>query len=169
MMEPIHDFLRDGHQGGNRQTHVELIWIEQRLEHWLRFGLHVGERIVSRRTRVMSFQPDRLFALVRWAANDHGTVKSRIDIVRSVQPGEAYTTLPFVRPGGEILLSIEGWPKVEEVMGAIDRVEAVGVDPTAAAPDHWRHVHSRITAGMHPRAYTIARHRAYELRRSLQP
>ena len=27
--------------------------------------------------------------------------------------GEAYQTLPFVRPGGEILLRVSGWPKVE--------------------------------------------------------
>ena len=158
---------RDGCDGAGCQTHVELIWIKQRLEHWLRFGLHVGERIVSRRTRVLSFPPNALFALVRWAANDHGTVRSRIDIVRTVRPGEAYTTLPFVRPGGEILLSIEGWPRVEKVLAAIDLVEAAGVDPTRAAPDHWRHVHSRIAAGMHPRAYTIARHRAFESRQEL--
>ena len=48
-------------------------------------------------------------------SNDFGTVVSRIDIVRAVAPGEAYQTLPFVRPGGEILLRISGWPKVERV------------------------------------------------------
>lgn len=158
---------RDARHAADSHTHIELIWIEGRLEHWLRFGLPVGERIVSRRTRVLHFPPDALFALIRWAANDHGTVKSRIDIVRTIWPGETYTTLPFVRPGGEILLSIEGWPKVEKVLGAIDRVEAAGVDPTRAAPDHWRHVHSRVAAGMDPRAYTAARHRAYELRQGL--
>ena len=159
-------YARDARHADS-QTHIELIWIEGRLEHWLRFGLHVAEHIVSRRTRVLSFPPDALFALIRWAANDHGTVKSRIDIVRTVRPGEAYTTLPFVRPGGEILLSIEGWPKVEQVLRAIDAVEAVGVDPCDASPDHWRHVHSRVAAGMDPRAYTAARHRAYELRQGL--
>lgn len=167
MMGHAPGYARDARHAADSQTHIELIWIEGRLEHWLRFGLHVGEHIVSRRTRVLSFPPDALFALIRWAANDHGTVKSRIDIARTVRPGEAYTTLPFVRPGGEILLSIEGWPKVEKVLGAIDRVEAAGVDPTRAAPDHWRHVHSRVAAGMDPRAYTAARHRAFELRQGL--
>ena len=59
----------------------------------------------------------------------YGTVSSRIDIVRAVGAGEPFTTLPFVRPGGDILLKIEGWPKVSQVLAAIDATEAAGVDP----------------------------------------
>src|SRR3546814_9262687 len=54
--------------------------------------------------------------------------------------------MPFVRPGGDILLKIEGWPKVSQVLAAIDATEAAGVDPCDAAPDHWRHVANRIAA-----------------------
>ena len=86
---------------------------------------------------------DLVFAFVRWASNDFGTIISRIDIVRAVAPGEPYATLPFVRPGGDILLRINGWPKVDQVLQAIETVEASGVDPADAAPDHWRHVHNR--------------------------
>lgn len=150
------------------RTFVELIWIEGRLEHWLRFGHPVGEQILSRRTRVLTLLPGSHFALVRWASNDHGTFRSRIDIARSVAAGEAYSTMPFVRPGGEILLSIEGWPKVDRVLRAIDGVEAAGIDPVAAAPDHWRHVHNRIAAGYDPRPYSMQRHRAFELRREIE-
>ena len=99
-------------------------------------------------------RPSSVFAFVRWASNDFGTVISRIDIVRAVAPGEAFSTLPFVRPGGEILLRITGWPKVERVLQAIDAVEAAGIDPADAAPDHWRHIHNRLTAGEEPRPYT---------------
>lgn len=161
------DMHRDQGRSTDSLTHVELIWIEQRLEHWLRFGDAVHERILSRRTRVLSFRPDMIFAFVRWAANDHGTVKSRIDIVRAVHPGEAYTTLPFVRPGGELLLSIESWPKVAQVLSGIDAVEQTGIDPAAAAPYHWRHMHNRVGVGLPARAYTLLRHRAFELRQSL--
>ncbi|MBP0574670.1 DUF2840 domain-containing protein, partial [Mycobacterium tuberculosis] len=87
-----------------------------------------------------------IFAFVRWAANDFGTILSRIDIVRAVEPGEAYQTLPFVRPGGDILLKIEGWPKVEQVLRHIDAVEAIGIDACEVAPDHWRHIHNRMRA-----------------------
>lgn len=148
-------------------TDVELIWIEKRLEHWIRFGRIAAERIVTRRTRIVSFRPDAVFAFIRWSANDYGTVHSRIDIVRAVAAGEGYTTLPFVRPGGELLLSIEGWPKVQKVLAAIDTVETSGVDPRDAAPDHWRHVANRIAAGETPRAYTPERHTAWLKRKAL--
>jgi hypothetical protein len=149
-------------------TQVELTWIENRLEHWLRFGRIASERIIDRRRRVVALRPDAHFALVNWASNSFGTIRSRIDIVRAVHPGEAYSTVPFVRPGGELLLRIDGWPKVQKVFCAIDAVEAVGVDPCDAAPDHWCHVHNRLIAGMDPRPYSIERHRAWTQRRDLQ-
>lgn len=150
-------------------TRVELTWYRDRTEHWIRFGRDVGEEILDRRRRVLSFAPGSLFAFVRWAANDYGTTVSRIDIVRAVAPGEPYQTLPSVNPGGDILLRIGGWPKVERVLQAIDAVEALDIDPADVAPDHWRHVHNRLTAGQEPRLYTRAQHRAWRLRQRAQP
>jgi hypothetical protein len=149
------------------RTEIELIWIEKRLEHWIRFGRIAGERIVSRKTRILAFRPDALIAFVRWSANDYGTIHSRIDILRAVRPGEAYTTVPFVRPGGELLLSIEGWPKVRWALELIDAIEAVGLDPCEVSPDHWRHAHNRLSAGEPVRAYTPERHRAWLRRKAL--
>jgi hypothetical protein len=149
-------------------TEVELIWIEKRLEHWIRFGRVAAERIVSRKTRVVSFRPNAVFALVRWASNDYGTVHSRIDILRAIRAGEAYTTAPFVRPGGELYLSIQGWTKVRAVLAAIDAIEQAGVDPCEAAPDHWRHVHNRLSAGQPPRLYTAERHAAWLKRKAIE-
>ena len=146
-------------------TRVELTWLEKRIEHWIRFGHPVEETILDRRRRVLIFAPGAVFAFVRWASNDFGTVVSRIDIVRAVAPGEAYATLPFVRPGGDILLRIHGWPKVQQVLQAIDAVEVVDVDPAEASPDHWRHVHNRLTSGDSPRLYSRAQHAAWLLRR----
>jgi hypothetical protein len=150
-------------------TRVELTWLEKRIEHWIRFGHIAEERVLNRRRRIVGFAPGSIFAFVRWASNDYGTIVSRIDIVRAVAPGEPYTTLPFVRPGGENLLRILGWPSVSRVMRAIEEVEALGVDPADAAPDHWRHIHNRLTAGEEPRPYTTARHQAWLLRRSVAP
>lgn len=149
-------------------TEVELTWIEKRFEHWIRFGRIAQDRIVTRRTRVVSFLPGAVFGFVRWMANDYGTIVSRIDVMRAVEPGDPYTTLPFVRPGGDILLHIESWPRVEQVLRAIDAVEAAGVDPCDAAPDHWRHVHNRVTAGQPSRPYTMERHRAWLKRREIE-
>ncbi len=149
-------------------THVDLTWIEKRIEHWIRFGRIARDQIVDRRRRIVSFRPGAIFAFVRWSANDYGTVSSRIDIVRAISPNEPFTTLPFVRPGAEILLSVENWPKVSQVLAHIDATDAAGVDPCDAAPDHWRHVHNRISAGHPPRAYTLERHRAWLKRREIE-
>ncbi|MGD9846607.1 MAG: DUF2840 domain-containing protein [Variibacter sp.] len=150
-------------------TYVELTWVEKKIENWIRFGTHAHERILDRRRRVLSFRPGAVFAFVRWASNDFGTIISRIDIVRAVARGEAYQTLPFVRPGGDILLKVEAWPKVERVLKAIDAIERTGIDPEAVSPDHWRHVHNRLTIGHEPRAYTLDHHRAFLLRRRVEP
>ncbi len=150
-------------------THVELTWVEKRIEHWIRFGHPIEKQVLDRHRRLAIFRPGAVFAFVRWAANDYGTIISRIDIVRAVAPGEPYKTLPFVRPGGDILLKIESWPKVERVLQAIDAIEALDIDPADAPPEYWRHVHNRVTAGQEPRAYTRAQHEAWLKRQRVQP
>ena len=148
-------------------THVELTWIEKKIEHWLRFGRRAEEKILDRRRSISSFKPGSIFAFVRWVSNDFGTVISRMDIVRAVEPGARFQTLPFVRPGGEILLRVDSWPKVERVLQAIDAVEALNVDPADAAPEYWRHLHNRLASGNEPRAYTRDQHAAWLKRRSV--
>ena len=150
-------------------THVTLVWREGVCEDWLRFGKPVAERIIDRRTRVESYAPDQVFALVRWASNDYGTRHSELTILRAVGHGEAFTTMPQVDPGGEILLAVRGWPRVRTAFGHIDALERAGFDPCKIAPDHWRHMHNRLAVGMPPRRYDLRRHRAWHLRRRLQP
>ena len=70
-------------------------------------------------------------------------------------------------PGADILLRVSDWPKVAQVLAAIDQVEALGLQPEDACPDHWRHAHNRITAGQPPRLYTRERHTAWLLRRRI--
>ncbi|MCK1568790.1 DUF2840 domain-containing protein [Bradyrhizobium sp. 173] len=150
-------------------THVELTWIEKRIEHWLRFGRRTEGKILDRRRSISSFTPGSIFGFVRWASNDYGTVVSRMDIVRAVESGQRYQTLPFVRPGGEILLRVDNWPMVERVLQAVDAIEALAIDPAAAAPEYWRHLHNRLAAGHEPRAYTREQHVAWLKRRSVTP
>jgi hypothetical protein len=150
---------------GPADTQVELIWLENQIERWIRFGRPAGERLIDRRRRIVAFAPGSVFAFARWRAGEFGAVESRIAILRAVRPGEAFTTVPFVAPGAEILLDIAGWPKVQRVLAAIDAVELVGVRPEEAAPDYWRHVHGRVLVGLAPRPYDRLRHRAWRLRR----
>ena len=85
---------------GPLETEVELTWLEGRIEHWIRFGHDCGETILDRRRRILRFKPYNIFAFVRWASNDFGTIVSRIDIVRAIDRGQPYQTLP-IGPGGD--------------------------------------------------------------------
>jgi hypothetical protein len=151
----------------NHLTHVELVWFRKRIENWIRFGHIAEEKFVDRNRRIVSFAPGRIFAFVRWASNDYGTVASRMDILRAVAAGERYSTVPYVHPGAEILLRLSGWPKVEKVLQAIDAVEALGIDPANAAPEHWHHIHNRLSVNEVPRRYTHTRHQAWLNRRRI--
>jgi Protein of unknown function (DUF2840) len=148
-------------------TLVELLWLKKRLENWIRFGRIAEEHVLDRQRRIVSFAPDSIFAFIRWASNDYGTVVSRIDILRAVRPGERYLTVPYVRPGGESLVRLSGWPKVEKVLQAIDAIEALEIDPADVAPEHWRHIHNRLSVGEQPRPYTRSRHQAWLHRRKV--
>lgn len=150
-------------------TLVHLTWEEGRIEHRIRFGRPIYQRTIDRRSRVVGFAPNSVFAFVRWASNDYGTVVSRIDILRAIGRGEPFQTLPFVRPGGDLLLKLHGWPKVERVLLLIDVIETLGIDPTDATPVYWRHVHNRLTAGVEPRHYSRDQHDAWLARRSIMP
>lgn len=149
------------------QTEVDLIWLEGRIEHWIRFGTPCREVRQDRRRRTFSFAPGSVFALVRWEANAFGTARSELDILLAAAPGAAFTTRPGVRPGAQVLLAVSGWTRVQRALAAIDAVEASGIAPHRAAPDHWGHANNRLLAGQDPRPYARERHRAWLRRRAL--
>ncbi|WP_027146314.1 DUF2840 domain-containing protein [Mesorhizobium sp. WSM3626] len=148
-------------------TYVELLWLKKRIENYIRFGKSVENRIIDKSRRAVAFAPGSIFAFVRWTANDFGTIASRIDILRAVGPGKRCSTIAYVRPGADILLTAITWPKVERVLEIIDAVEALGIDAMDASPEYWRHVHSRLVARESPRPYTRQRHEAWLLRRRI--
>jgi hypothetical protein len=132
------------------RTQVELLWDEGRTERWIRFGHPADEQIID-----------------RWTGNAFGTQLSRTDILRAPQPYEAFTSVSFLRPGGEVLLRMSGWPKVQRALQLIDAIEQTGFDPAEICPDHWRHIHNRLSASQEPRVYTQARHALWLKRRAL--
>jgi hypothetical protein len=161
-MSPPDDF-------GSGLTWVDLTWRAGEVEQWIRFGRASAEQVLSRQVRRLGFAPDRVFGLVRWAANNVGTVMSRLDILRAARTNEAVSTVPGVTPGGVSLLRLSGWPRVKAALEAIDAVEALGLVPADIAPAYWRQVHHRLSAGLPFRAYEPLRHRAWLLRQQVQP
>ncbi|MDP3745621.1 MAG: DUF2840 domain-containing protein [Phenylobacterium sp.] len=148
-------------------TDVELIWLEGRVERWIRFGRPVAERIIDRRRRVLSFAPGAVFALVHWEGGKYGTTVSRIWVLRSLRPDETGDVVQSVTPVVEVLLDLKTWAKVEAVLAAIDAVQAAGLQPATVAPDHWRHVGHRIGVAQTPSPYNRVRHRAWLMRQRL--
>lgn len=148
-------------------TTVTLVFFRDRVEHWLRFGRDAGECILDRRRRLIFFAPGAVFAFIRWQANDYGTVISRADILRACAADEPYATVLGVDPGGEILLRLSGWQRVERVLTAIDAVEGAGIEAADVAPAYWRHAHNRLLCDEQPRSYTRDQHRAWLLRRGM--
>ena len=157
--------VADGVYDRSQLTQVTLVWEKGQREDWLKFGKPVASQIIDRRCRREFYCAGQIFALVCWAANDYGTTRSRLDIVRAVEASEQVIPVPQVEPGGELLLSVRGWPKVASVFRLIDAIEASGIDPCDVAPDHWQHIHNRIAARETPRNYSPVRHRAWLQRR----
>lgn len=159
----------DSHRIYDDLTHVELTIVPKKVEHWLRFGDPIERTVINRIRTVASFKPGQVFAFVRWASRNNETIISRLDIVRTVDRGEAYQTLPFVRPGGEILLRVDNWSKVEKVFQAIDAIQSIGIYPPDVSPAYWRHVHNRLAANQEPRQYSQIQHRAWRLCAKVKP
>jgi hypothetical protein len=160
----VPDHLTNDVSAGDLTT-VELLWLEKRIENRIRFGRPVSELVLDRNRRVLSFAPGSIFAFMRWTSNDFGTVLSRIDILRAAIPGQRYSTVPCITPGGESLLRLSGWSKVERVAQLIDAVEALDIDPVDVAHDYRHHVHNRLSVNEPPRPYTRSRHQAWLHRR----
>lgn len=148
-------------------TRVELFWLKDRLQRWIRFGHPTEEIVHDRRRRTVGFAPGSVFALVHWEAGDYGTTLSRLWVLRAARSDEPFDRLPFVSPGAEILLDLKTWTKVRAALEVIDAIEAQRFRPEEVCPDHWRHVGGRIAVAEAPSPYTRARHRAWLSRKRL--
>lgn len=155
------------HYAASSATTVELIWLKDRLQRWVRFGRPADEIIHDRRRRAVTFAPGAVFALVHWEAGDYGTTLSRLWVLRAVEAGEPFARVPFVAPGAEVFLDLKTWVKVRAGLEAIDAIEALGINPERVCPDHWRHVGGRIAVAEPASPYTRARHRAWLSRKRL--
>jgi len=150
-------------------TLVELTFISGRIEQTTLFGRSFREEIVDEARRILYFRPRSIFGLARWSQTAFGSTVSRLDVLRTTAPGEPYVLLPFVRPGVQTLLRLDGSAKVERVKKLIDEIWSIGIDPADVAPDYWFHVGNRLAAGQEPRAYSKARHAVWKLRQRLTP
>ncbi len=155
-------FQSPGSGGMSDLTEVEVLWLEKRIEN--------RDSVRSYRQRNASSIVTGVSCHLRPAASLPSSdgppttlgrsFRGSTSCAQSLRDSAARPSL-YVTPGGEILLRLSGWPKVERVLQMIDAVEALGIDPADVAPDHWHHVHNRLSVNENPRLYTKARHQAW--------
>ena len=134
-------------------TRVEIVFLPDYLNHWLRFGMPDREHVFDRRRALALFAPGRVFGYVRWWANEYGTRGWRFTVVETAAPGRAMSRIEGVHPGGHILLSADGAARVKRALAGIDALEAAGFEAPEIPPGHYRHIHNRIATGQPIRPY----------------
>jgi chromosome partitioning protein len=126
-------------------THVELTWIEKKIETGSGSAARAHEQMLDRRRR-MSFLPAQQRLRLRpLGGNDFGTIISRIDIVRAVEPA-SLPDAALRAAGRRHPAQDRGLAEGRGVLRHVDAIEAIGIDADAVSPDHWRHVHNRMAA-----------------------
>jgi len=157
MSRPVRSNVIDG----TPLTRVALAFVERRINLYLRFGHPARELQLDRWRRCAVFLPAALFCRVRWESNDYGTTRWQLMVLQAATPLDAVQRIAGIQPGARLLLCAEGERQVQSVLTQIDVIEALGIDPAAAAPAYWRTLGNRLAARLPLPAYTVERHAAY--------
>ena len=150
-------------------THVELVLRPRKIEQWLRFGKPSKITKIDKKRQVASFKPYKTFAFVRFASNGEDRLIHRLDIVKTAMHDDDYQTLPFVRPGGFILLSVNTVHKVDQALRIIDLIETGGVPLPEVQSAYWCHLHCSLLGDRELPIYTFEKHQAWLTRDDGKP
>ena len=150
-------------------TRVRLAFVADRLNQWLRFGKPLIEDLPDPHYRHVYFAPGAVFGLVDWRANDYGTVRWRLSILRTAGPGERMACFADIEPGAQLLLHAATPGKTRRVLQLIDAIEAQCITLEEVSEDYWRVLHQRLITGIDPPVYSAAEHTAMWQRRELLP
>jgi hypothetical protein len=142
-------------------TRVSIVFVEQRINLYLRFGRPQQEHRLDHRQRCAFFLPGACFARICWQANDYGTTRWQLLVLQAGLPQDRMHRIPGIRPGARILLHVEGERRVQAVLAQIDAIEALGIDPSDVSPAYWRTLGNRLAARLLPPIYTVERHTAW--------
>lgn len=148
-------------------TRVTLIFVPRQLNVYLRFGRPVELRVVDEQKRVAYFPPKTVFCRIWWQANEYGTTRWDLSVLRAAVPGEGALGIRGVAPGASVLLHVDKPNRVQLALRRIDAIEEQKIDPTEVAPTYWQTVHNRLAARTDAAVYTREQHAAYLCRREL--
>lgn len=147
---------------------VSLAFVEHRVNVWLRFGQPVRETMLDRWRHVATFDPHAVCCRVKWIGNDYGSALWQLMVLQAPMPFDGAQRIAGVAPGARILLRADGEPQVKAVLEVTDAIEALGIDPAAAAVTYWRMVGNRLAARQPLPEYSAERHAAHLARRALR-
>jgi len=150
-----------GRASGTSLTRVSLVFVEQRVNLYLRFGHPQREQRVDRWRRCAFFPPGARFARILWQANDYGTTRWQLLVLQACTPQDCMQRIPGIHPGACILLHVEGESRMRRVLAQIDAIEALGIDPADVSPAYWLTLSNRLTARRPLPIYTAERHAAW--------
>lgn len=142
-------------------TRVSLAYVADRLNLYLRFGEPAYAVQRDRWRRMALFWPGSLFCRIRWEANDYGTVRWQLMVMRACTSLDAAQRIPGVQPGARLLLHAEGERQVRATLACIDAIEALKIAPADTSPAYWSILGNRLAARLPLPDYTTARHAAW--------
>ena len=148
-------------------TRVSLIFIEQRMNVYLRFGRpQFVQRIDRLRSRVY-FRPGAVFGRVWWESNEYGTTRWELMVLQAGMPRQTLQRVVGIAPGATVLLYVRGPKKVPIAVQLIDAIEAQQIDCADVASTYWRTVHNRLGGRTQAAVYTPEQHAAHLLAETL--
>jgi hypothetical protein len=142
-------------------TRVSLAYVAHRLNLYLRFGEPAYAVQHDRWRRMAAFWPGSLFCRIRWQANDYGTMRWQLMVMRACTALDAAQRIPGVHPGAPLLLHAHGARQVRATLACIDAIEALKIAPADTSPAYWCMLGNRLAARLPLPEYTTARHAAW--------
>ncbi len=142
-------------------TRVSLVFVEQHIDLYLRFGEPARTIRLDRWRRVAVFLPGAMFCRIRWHANDYGTIRWQLMVMQACTLLDDAQRIPGVLPGARLLLHAEGEPAVRAVLAQLDAIEAQNIAPADVSPAYWRTLGNRLAARLPLPTYTAERHAAW--------
>src|SRR6266702_4856832 len=89
-------------------TRVSLVYLEQRINLYLRFGHPVRELRIDRWRRYAFFSPTTNFCRVYWESNEFGTTRWQLLVLGTCTSRDAMQCIMGIQPGARLLLRAEG-------------------------------------------------------------
>lgn len=106
----------------DKYTCVYLHYVQNRINHRLRFGIPQKVVTIDRRRKIACFTAGQILGYSRWSGNKYGTQDWRFCVVRTGQSGPL-NLMEGIKPAAQSLLCVTGKAAVKRSLNAIDSIE----------------------------------------------